>query len=122
SEAWVELRGTGGPGPAAVVVVGEPGSGKSRLLAEARGRSRLAHSFAVVGFESERQVPLAAASGLLRTLGDVEEHGAQVEAVLFDAAGAAPLEPVRLFEAAHRAFRLFEPSLLVVDDLQWVDE
>jgi DNA-binding CsgD family transcriptional regulator len=121
-EALVDLAGTSGPGPAAVVVVGEPGSGKSRLLAEARGRSGLAHSFAVVGFESERHVPLAAASGLLRALGDVEEHGAQVEAVLFDAAGAAPLEPVRLFEAAHRAFRMFEPSLLVVDDLQWVDE
>ena len=121
-EALVKLATTSGSGPAAVIVVGEPGSGKSRLLAEARARSTLAQSFAVVGYESERQVPLAAASGLLRALGEVPERGAQVEAVLFDAAGAAPLEPVRLFEGAHRAFRAFEPSLLVVDDLQWVDE
>jgi DNA-binding CsgD family transcriptional regulator len=42
--------------------------------------------------------------------------------VLFDASNAAPLEPVRVFEAAHRAFRALEPSVLVVDDLQWVDE
>jgi predicted ATPase len=37
-EALMELAATSGPGPAAAVVVGEPGSGKSRLLAEARGR------------------------------------------------------------------------------------
>jgi AAA ATPase domain len=121
-EALIELGATGGPGPAAAVVVGEPGSGKSRLLAEARARLTLTHSFAVVGYESERQVPLAAASGLLRALAGEAVHGDQVDAVLFDPSGAAPLEPVRLFEAAHRAFRGLEPSLLVVDDLQWVDE
>jgi DNA-binding CsgD family transcriptional regulator len=121
-EALVELAATSGSGPAAAVVVGEPGSGKSRLLAEARGRSTLARVFGVVGYESERQVPLAAASGLLRALRDVPEHGAYVETVMFDVSGAAPLEPVRLFEGAHRAFRACEPSLLVVDDLQWVDE
>lgn len=121
-EALAEVAATSAPGPVVAVVVGEPGSGKSRLLAEARGRSALPRSFAVVGYEPERQVPLAAASGLLRALGDVPEHGTQVEDVLFDASSAVPLEPVRVFEAAHRAFRAFEPSLLVVDDLQWVDE
>jgi DNA-binding CsgD family transcriptional regulator len=120
-EALAEVAATSAPGPVAAVVVGQPGSGKSRLLAEARGRSPLPHSFAVVGYEPERQVPLAAASGLLRALGDVPEHGTQVKAVFFDASNAA-LEPVRVFEAAHRAFRVFEPSSLVVDDLQWVDE
>lgn len=121
-EALAEVAATSVPGPVVAVVVGEPGCGKSRLLAEARRRLALPHSFAVVGYESERRVPLAAASGLLRALGDVPERGSQVEALLFDASGAAPLEPVRVFEAAHRAFRGLEPSLLIVDDLHWVDE
>jgi DNA-binding NarL/FixJ family response regulator len=121
-ETLAEAAATRGPGPVAVVVVGEPGSGKSRLLAEARSRSSPLHSFAVVGYEAERQVPLAAASGLLRSLVEVPGRGTELEMVLFSSVDEAALEPVRLFEVAHRAFRVCEPALLVVDDLQWVDE
>lgn len=121
-EALSEIAATSAVGPAAAVVVGEPGSGKSRLLAEARTRTALRHSFAVVGYEPERQVPLAAAAGLLRALSEAPQHGSHLEALLFGAHEATPLEPVRVFEAAHRALRALEPALLVVDDLQWVDE
>jgi DNA-binding CsgD family transcriptional regulator len=76
----------------------------------------------VVGYEAERHVPLAAAAGLLRTLAEVPEHGPHLEALLFRPHEAAGLEPVRVFEAALRAFRSLEPALLVVDDLHWVDE
>jgi DNA-binding CsgD family transcriptional regulator len=120
-EALSEIAATTGTGPVAAVVVGEPGSGKSRLLAEARTRTALPNPFAVVGYEPERQVPLAAAAGLLRALGDAPQHGSRVEALLLGMDDAAPLEPLRVFEAAHRAFRVLEPALLVVDDLQWVD-
>ena len=82
-EALAEVAAASAHGPVVAVVVGEPGSGKSRLLAEARTRSALPHSFAVVGYEPERQVPLAAASGLLRALGEVPERGTQVETLLF---------------------------------------
>lgn len=106
-------------GPAAANVVGDPGSGKSRLLAEARSRTDVADSFAVVGYEAERHLPLAAAAPVLRFLAATPD-GRHLERVLFRS--GSPLEPVRIFEAAHRAFRMLEPVLLVVDDLQWVDD
>jgi hypothetical protein len=43
---------------AAAMVVGDPGSGKSRLLAEAAARTGLSSHFRVVGFEPEPEVPL----------------------------------------------------------------
>ena len=55
-------------GAAVAVVVGDPGCGKSRLLAEAAARARPSPSFRVLGYEPEEQVPLAAAADLLRAL------------------------------------------------------
>lgn len=92
----------------AVVVLGDAGSGKSRLLAEATAGSDL-RVVRVLGYEPERRVPLAAASGLLRE-------------VAAETAFDAPAEPVRVFEAAHRGLAGLGPVLLVVDDVQWVDE
>lgn len=117
-------------GTAAALVTGEPGCGKSRLLTEARLASGI-DAFAVVGFESEQNVPLAAAGGLLRLLAAVPEHGDLLEAFLMGGRArgghprgraAADIAPLQIFEAARRAFRTVEPALLLVDDLQWVDE
>ena len=99
------------PGSAvAVVVTGDPGSGKTRLLAEAlagvEGR-RLLH---VRGHETEAPVALAAAAPLLRELGALPE------------AGLAPFEPIQAFERAYRALASGGPAAIVVDDLQWVDD
>jgi DNA-binding CsgD family transcriptional regulator len=108
---------------AAAIVMGDPGTGKSRLLAEAAARSDLLQQFRVVGYEPERDVPLAAASEFLRALTDAT-HGRRLEALLFDddPKRASPLEPIRIFEAAHRALRTVGPGLVLVDDLQWVDD
>ena len=65
-------------GPSAALVYGEPGSGKSRLLGEVRRQLAVEASFSIVGFEPERQVPLAAASGLLRELARVPAGGAEL--------------------------------------------
>lgn len=112
----------GRTGPSAAVVVGEPGSGKSRLLAQARAESALPETYAVSGYEAERHVPLAAASGLLRALAESRPQGAQLDGLLHGGRAPTELDSLRLFEAAHRAFREPSPALLVVDDIQWVDE
>lgn len=119
-------------GPSAALVTGVAGCGKSRLLAEALGLAPRVPSFAVVGFESERHVPLAAAAGLLRALVAIPRHGDALDALVFGSVAEGPAaearpdagtsEPLRIFEAARRALRTVEPALLVIDDLQWVDD
>jgi DNA-binding CsgD family transcriptional regulator len=107
---------------AAAIIVGDAGSGKSRLLAEAADRSALARVFRIIGYEPERRVPLAAASDLLRAL-VAAPAGRQLGVLLFDTARErSAFEPMRVLEAAHRAVRTIEPALVLVDDLQWVDE
>jgi DNA-binding NarL/FixJ family response regulator len=108
---------------ATCIVVGDPGSGKSRLLSEAAARAEVPNHFRVVGFEPESGVPLAAASEFLRALAATPPHGSRLEELVFGAApeDTPPLEPVRVFEAAHRAFPI-GPALVLVDDLQWLDE
>ena len=105
---------------AAAVVVGEPGTGKTRLLAEAADRIGWRNCARVAGYEPERQVPLSSAAAFLRMLSERSAAGRRLGTIVFE--GSERLEPMRLFEAAHRAIEPLEPFLLLVDDLQWVDE
>jgi DNA-binding CsgD family transcriptional regulator len=110
-------------GAAAGLIVGDPGTGKTRLLAEAADRLEpVTTQLRVVGYESERQVPLAAASDLVRTLGQLPEDGGRLQRIVFAPEPASVLDPMRLFEATHRALSRVESPLLLIDDLQWVDE
>jgi DNA-binding CsgD family transcriptional regulator len=119
--ADLERRVEGEGRPGAVLVLGPPGQGKSRLLAEARARTR-ARVLTMVGYEPEREVPLGAASELLRRLAAVPGEGRPLAALLSGELGAGgTLESVRLFEAAHRARRALGSTLVTIDDVQWVD-
>src|SRR6266496_1978226 len=120
-----EITGVAAAGHvAAAVVVGEPGSGKSRLLAEVAGRAPLSNRFRVVGYEPEPEVPLAAASDLLLALVGMAPTAHGLEALLFgdNREEAAVLQPLRIFESAHRALRMVGPALVLVYDVQWIDE
>lgn len=107
----------------AVVVVGEPGSGKSRLLREAQRRLAGGHRLTISGYEPEAHVPLSAASEVLGELA-ATPGGAGLRDLLerrpADLAGDS-LEPLRVLEAVHRAVDALGSVRMFVDDLQWVD-
>jgi DNA-binding CsgD family transcriptional regulator len=111
-----------GRGMGAVLVIGDAGQGKSRLLSEAGPRLGLDHLFSVEGFEAERAVPLAAARGLVRDLARAGDPTLADVLAGPTHPGSTPLEPIRVFEAAHRALDQLSPTGIVVDDVQWVDE
>jgi DNA-binding CsgD family transcriptional regulator len=106
----------------AALVTGEPGSGKTRLFAEPSVFGEVVPAVRAAGHQPERGVPLAALSGLLKWLGQSGAEGTRLNELLFETTRLEPLDPLRVFEATHRAISaLDQPLLLVVDDLQWVD-
>lgn len=96
-------------GTTAALVIGDPGSGKSRLLAEVRTRVGPVRRLELRGYEPERAIAFAAARDALVSLG--------LDPARFDA-GQARIE---IFESAYRSLPA-EPLLLIADDLHWFDE
>lgn len=115
----LRLRAMRENSPLVVVLFGDPGSGKSRLLEEAAHEAGT--RLPMVGFEPERRIPLAAARPALRLLVQVPEHGPRLEALITrsDEVRAGSLG---VFEAAFSAMVDLGPVLLTLDDLQWTDE
>ena len=108
--------------PSVAVVVGDPGTGKSRLLIETVNRHHPSTIFWVRGTEIEHRVPLSSASELLHSLASRSPSDKRPATPVFDDFEREGLDPVRVFEALHRRLSDEKGVVLVVDDLQWVDD
>lgn len=105
--------------PAAAVISGEPGAGKSRLLDELLTRVPLEDLVRASGFEPMQSIPLAGVAPLLRRLVAVPEAGRTLDRLAF---GAGSSDLLGVFEAAHRALAALGELALVLDDVQWLDD
>lgn len=114
-----------------VVVIGEPGMGKSRLLEELEDRARGAGGRVVKGraFEAEMVRPYGAWIDALRSVAaaDVPEGDrAQLAALLPELGPGTAGDRASLFDAVVRLLQSLAaksaPLAVILDDLQWLDE
>ena len=123
------LEGLGAGTGGGLQLVGEPGTGKTTLLAWARMRAGAAMVLETAGAEGEAPLSYGALADLVRGLGDalpaLPAHGRDA---LLGVSGLAPSrgEPdaLALGSALMQALELAaaeRPVLVVVDDAQWLD-
>src|SRR3954454_14519519 len=108
--------------PTAVVVDGEPGVGKSRLIDEA-SRTVPADRVAVSAYEPEMSLPFSLGHDLTRALARSSPAAGQVlNPVIAPEPGGPQPDWSSVFEAAHRAAGVHDSLLISIDDFQWSDE
>ena len=88
-------------GPRALILRGEPGSGKTALLNHAYGIARGARFF-LGGQEALQNVALAAATDLLRHPDHVDDEGSIISGLVTGLGGDSQLHPVQVFESMRR--------------------
>ena len=115
-------------GSGALVIRGEPGIGKSALLAEAGERAGQMRLLRVRAFESEQALPFAALSSLLSPVaGQLEEVPLGQRPALAMALGVAAPGPIDRFAAYAATLSLLaavageRPLAVLVDDAHWLD-
>jgi DNA-binding CsgD family transcriptional regulator len=108
--------------PIAVVVDGEPGVGKSRLIEEA-SRNVRADRVAVAAYEPEMSLPFSLGHDLTRALARSSQAAGQIlDPMLAPQPGGPRPDWSSVFEAAHRAAGVADALLITIDDLQWSDD
>lgn len=126
---WVVASARAGAG-AALLLRGDPGAGKSALLAAARATAAEAglRVVATAGVDDERELPFAGLHALLRALdGDdvelVPAHRAALDSALGLVDGPRPgtLVVATALLSVLDARSATTPLLVTVDDLHWVD-
>ena len=114
----------------AIVVLGDPGIGKTSLLRAAADRGRAAghRVLAVTGIQAEAHLPFAGLHHLLRpVLSDVDRLPATQREALSTAFGLSDGPPPQPFMIALATLNLLaeaaagHPLLIVADDVQWLD-
>jgi DNA-binding CsgD family transcriptional regulator len=118
-------------GGGAVVVLGDPGVGKTSLLRAAADRGRAAghQVLAATGIEGEAHLPFAGLHHLLRpVLGDAGQLPATQQQALSTAFGLSDGPPPQPFMIALATLNLLtgaaagRPVLVLADDVQWLDQ
>jgi DNA-binding CsgD family transcriptional regulator len=123
------LAGARGSRSAALVLRGEPGVGKSALLADARSRADGMHVLGARGVESESELPFAALHQLLRpALDRIDQLPALQAGALRGALGLAEGSGEERFLVFAACLSLLSelaeerPVLCLVDDAHWLDD
>src|SRR5947207_614286 len=108
--------------PSVVVVDGEPGVGKSRLIDEASRNVRV-DRVAVSAYEPEMNLPFSLGHDLTRALARSSQAAEQIlDPMLAPERGGPRPDWTSVFEAAHRAAGVPDSLLITIDDFQWSDE
>jgi hypothetical protein len=130
-QALTELIGRGTKAGQSLVIIGDPGIGKSALLGAAQDAARAAGFWVLsaVGVESEAQLPFAGLHQILRpVLRSVSELPPLYATALRSAFGLAEGPAPELFQIALAAVNLLaaaaaqRPVAVLVDDVQWLDQ
>ena len=111
-----------------LVIVGEPGIGKSTLLDDAAERARTWTVLRTRGTETEAELPFAGLAELLapitNRLGDLPEPQAKALAGALALGPATALDPFTIYVATlslMAAAAEHNPTLAIVDDAHWLD-
>ena len=117
------------PAPGLLLLDGEPGIGKSRLLAELAALARAAGRAVLAGrsYQAETVRPYGAWIDALRAapLPELAEHRRADLALLLPELGPPPAtaDRHRLFDAVAEVIRGHRPpAVVILDDVQWLDE